>query len=120
MRRRTSFGAVIVFWLTWAGVGLAQAEEPTEAPVSIAGAGLQNGVVVFLPTPPQQKLAGADIRVDGWDPSQPKQFPVKQWVPGASSQIRVADWRSEAPSRVPVKSWRPFAPSRIRVSTWQP
>ena len=114
MCKRMPYVAVIACAIAWGGAGLAGAGEP------IGGVVLQNGVEIHLPTPPQEKLRGADIRVDTWNASQPSGARAKQWVPGRPSQIRVADWTNSDPSRIPVKSWQPFAPSRISVSTWEP
>ena len=117
MRRQQGYGVLMACVLTWAGAGAAEAQEPTRG---LDGLVLQNGVEIHLPTPPEAKLRGADIRVHSWDPSRSSRIPVKPWVPGAPSQIPVADWRTADPSRIPLKGWEPLAPSRIPVKSWEP
>ncbi len=114
----TAFGAVATFQMA-AAQSASIAESPADSPESQRPAprtGAVYGLIVDLPTPPQEQLRGADIRVHQWylDPSTPSQIRVHSWDPDVSSQI-THDWDPNRASRIRVRSWDPDAPSQIRV-----
>ena len=121
MRKSARYLVVIAWVLALGGSGSAGAEEPSELSYALP----LGGVEVHLPTPPQQKLAGADILVESWSPGAPLPpgLETKSWVPGAPSQIlppldyttAPMSWVPGAPPAVPVHTWRPGQPSLIVV-----
>lgn len=112
MRRTVRYAVVIVGLWPLGGVGTAGAEEPAELDYALPGGGIE----VHLPTPPEQKLRGADIAVGSWSPREsPEGVEAQGWVPGAPSQIPAARSHTTAP-----KSWSPDQPPAVPVRSWQP
>jgi hypothetical protein len=112
---------VVIVGLLTLGAGGAGAEEPSEVSYGLPPGGIE----VHLPTPPQEKLAGADILVERWNPAGPSTqgLDTKGWEPGAPDRIPAPlpyttpamSWVPGAPSAVPVRTWSPGQPSRIVV-----
>ncbi len=113
MRKSSRYLVVTVGLLALGGGGSAGAEEPSELSHALS----PGAVEVHLPTPPQQKLRGADIVVQGWNPREPSPQGVdtKSWVPGAPSQIP-----APLAYTTPPLSWVPGAAPAVPVHSWQP
>jgi hypothetical protein len=104
-----------------AGPGVATAEEPDpESPAASPAAAIEAAVEIHRPTPPDEKLRGADIYVHPMGGEPHSQIENEQWDPESAARIPVADWRMADPSRIPLKAWQPGAPSRIPVRSWDP
>lgn len=112
MRKSMQYLVVIVGLLGFGAVG-ARADEPSEVSYGLPPGGIE----VHLPTPPQQQLAGADILVETWNPSQPaaRELEALSWVPGAPNPFP-----PPLAYTTPPMAWSPGAPPTVRVHTWQP
>ena len=114
----TTAFAVVATFQTAAAQSASIAESPADSPESQRSAprtGAVSQLTVDLPTPLQEQLRGADIRLHRWDPSTPSQIVMHRWDPDVSSQITIHDWDPNRASRIRMHGWDPDAPSQIRV-----